>query len=272
MMTYWMMNADAVRILARDGVYVNVNGDEPELDESAKNDYFGYSLYESLNQPLGKNYFAEAMRQLKNIEAELGIINKIAEMAVDTILSGGRILNYSRYRSSLCHESRNRRGGLLLNNGIYAGENGPVGNERLNAKKISSDDMIIMGIAQPDDPVDLKMFRSFRKSGVKKIATIGAATRNLKVPNGETVPGGADIHLGNMCDTYGIFAMPGIKRKICPTSGLLINQMFYAVQMQIAEKIIERTGNTPRIDANVAMEGFWNKRGLDYQIINKRGY
>ena len=55
----------------------------------------------------------------------------------------------------------------------------------------------------------------------------------LKVPIGHTVPGGADIHLGNTCDTYGIFAIPGTKRKICPTFGLLINQMFYAVQMQI---------------------------------------
>ncbi|HDY89699.1 MAG TPA: hypothetical protein ENH82_16495 [bacterium] len=272
MMTYWMMNADAVRILARDGVNVNVNGDEPELDEKAKNDYLDLSLYESLNRPLGSKYFAVAMRQLKAIEAELGEINTVAEMAVDTILSGGRICNYSRYRGSLCHEAEYRRGGLLLNKGIYAGENGPKGNENFPGIKMKSGDMVIMGITQPDDPVDMKMFRSFRKSGVKKIASIGAATRNLRKPSGDTVSGGTDIHLGNMCDTYGIFAIPGVKRKVCPTSGLLINQMFYAVQMQIAEKIIERTGNTPRIDANVAMEGFWNKRGLDFQIIKTRGY
>ena len=272
MMTYWMMNADAVRILARDGVNVNVNGDEPELDEKAKNDYLDLSIFESLNRPLGSKYFAVAMRQLKAIEAELGEINTVADMAVDTILSGGRLCNYSRYRGSLCHESEYRRGGLLLNKGIYAGENGPEGNENFPGIKMKSGDMVIMGITRPDDPVDMKMLRSFRKSGVKKIVSIGAGTRNRRKPSGDTVSGSTDIHLGNMCDTYGIFAIPGVKRKVCPTSGLLINQMFYAVQMQIAEKIIERTGNTPRIDANVAMEGFWNKRGLDFQIIKTRGY
>ena len=129
-----------------------------------------------------------------------------------------------------------------------------------------------MGITQPDDPVDLTVLRSLRKTGVKKIATIGARTKNFRIPSGDTVSESADIHLGNMCDTYGLFAIPGLKRRVGPTSGLLINQMFYAVQMQIAEKIIERTGNTPRIDANVAMEGFWDKRGLDFQIIKTRGY
>ena len=272
MMTYWMMNADAVRILARDGVYVDVNGDEPELDEKAKNDYLDLSLFESLNRPLGRKYFDVAMKQLKNIEAELGKVNKIADMAVDTILSGGRILNYSRYHGSLCHESQYRRGGLLLNKGIYAGENGPIGSRHFPDLKIKPDDMVIMGITQPDDPVDLTVLRSLRKTGVKKIATIGARTKNFRIPSGDTVSEGADIHLGNMCDTYGLFAVPGVKRRVCPTSGLLINQMFYAVQMQIAEKIMERTGNTPRIDANVAMEGFWDKRGLDFQIIRTRGY
>ncbi len=272
MMTYWMINADAVRILARDGVNVKVNGDEPELDENAKNDYLDLSLFESLNQPLGRKYFAEAMKQLRSIKAELGTVNEIAKMAVDTILSGGRICNYSRYEGSLCHESQYRRGGLLLNKGIYAGEDGPRGSNHFPKLKIRPDDMIIMGITQPDDPVDLKVLRSLRKTGVRKIASIGAATRNRRKPSGETVPGGADIHLGNMCDTYGLFAIPGVKRKVCPTSGLLINQMFYAVQMQIAEKIIERTGNAPRIDANVAMEGLWNKRGLDFLVIKTRGY
>jgi len=272
MMTYWMMNVDAARILARDGVLVDVKGNEPELKQDAKNDYLDLSLFESLNKPLGNVYFTEAMKQLKNIEAELGVINKVADMAVDTILSGGRILNYSRYHGSLCHESQYRRGGLLLNKGIYAGENGPIGSRHFPDLKIKPDDMVIMGITQPDDPVDLTVLRSLRKTGVKKIATIGARTKNFSIPSGDTVSEGADIHLGNMCDTYGLFAIPGLKRRVGPTSVLLINQMFYAVQMQIAEKIIERTGNTPRIDANVAMEGFWDKRGLDFQIIKTRGY
>ena len=75
-----------------------------------------------------------------------------------------------------------------------------------------------------------------------------------------------------MCNTYGLFAIPGVERKVCPTSGLLVNQMHYAVQMQVAEKLIERTGNNPRIDANAAMNGGIEKRLLDFEIIRNRGY
>ena len=99
-----------------------------------------------------------------------------------------------------------------------------------------------------------------------------AATRDGLVPSGETVPGLSELHLGNMYNAYGLFAVPGVERKVYPTSGLLVNQMFYALQMQIAEKIIERTGNTPRIDANAAIKGGVEKRRLDFEIIKKRGY
>ena len=57
-----------------------------------------------------------------------------------------------------------------------------------------------------------------------------------------------------MCDTYGLFAVPGVKKKVCPTSGILVNQLFYTVCMRMVEQIIERTGNTPYIYPNGALE------------------
>ncbi len=216
-------------------------------------------------------YFAEVIKQFNNIETELGTVNQIADMIVDTILSGGHVFNYSRYETSLCYESNYRRGGLLLNRGIYAGENGPIGGRHYRDARVTGKDIVVMGIHQPDDPVDLKMLKAIRETGAN-VVSIGSTLCNGRIPDGETVPGQTDLHLGNMCDTYGLFAIPGANRKVCPTSGLLVTLMFYAVQMQIAEKIMERTGNTPRIDANVAMEGFWNKRRLDLDIIRKRGY
>ena len=278
LMTFWMINADVIRILARDGTYVSVKGDEPELKEETLPPYSytpQYSEYVSLDKPLGGEYFKEAMKQLKNIEAELGTINRIADMVVDTLLSGGSVFNYSRYPNSLCFESTNRRGGLLFNRGLCNDEKGLRAVQqhlRTDYKpEVTNKDIVIMGVYQPDDPVDLESFHSLRKRGAK-IVSIGTATRDGLVPSGETVPGLSEVHLGNMCNTYGLFAVPGIERKVCPTSGLLVNQMFYAVQMQIAEKIIERTGNTPRIDANAAMEGGVEKRRLDFEIIKTRGY
>ncbi|MFA6470544.1 MAG: hypothetical protein WCU00_00775 [Candidatus Latescibacterota bacterium] len=278
-MTFWMITADAVRILAREGIPVKVKGDEPGLK---KENYAPYSYAPRYNKPinvdnpLGREYFDEAMRQLRSIESEFGMVNRIAGMVVDTILTGGKVLNYSRYRNSLCVEAINRRGGLLLNRGLFNGEKGleairerPGDNPK--APPASEKDIVIMGIYQPDDPVDIKNLHEIRKYGAK-IVSIGAASKDGAIPSGETVPSLSDAHLGMMSNTWGLFAVPGVNRKVCPTSGLLLNQMFYAVQMQIAEKIRERTGNNPRIDANAAMKGGLAKRKLDWEIIRGRGY
>ena len=261
--TFWMIAADAVRMLSRDGVQVTVAGDEPPLGENA--------TYVSPDAPLGRAYFAEAMRQISAIEAEFGTVERIAELAVDTVLAGGHVYNYSTHPNSLSYESVYRRGGLLLNRSVKAGDIGPVGGPHFGNFEGTAGDLVIMGVWQPDEPRNLRDLAAFRKRGMN-VVSIGTTTRDGRVPEGDTVPGLADMHLGAMCDTYGLFAIPGVARKVCPTSGLLINQMFYAVQMQIAEKIMERTGNVPRIDANAAMIGGLDKRRRDLEIIRMRGY
>ena len=130
---------------------------------------------------------------------------------------------------------------------------------------------MIMGISQPDDEVDLEHLQKFRKAGMK-IASIGPALRDNKIPEGKTILKEADVHLGLMCDTYGLFAVPGVKRKICPTSGLLLNQMFWGVCLQIAEKIIARTGNTPCVYLSAALKGGRDKLIRNREILAVRGY
>ena len=279
MMTFWMITADAVRILAKQGIPVNPRGDEPKLKNENYTPYSYAARYNKpadMNKPLGREYFDEAMRQLRAIETEFGTVNRIADMVVAAILAGGKVLNYSRYRNSLCVEAINRRGGLLLNRGLFNGEKGLEAirerpGDDPKAPPASEKDIVIMGIYQPDDPVDIKNLHEIRKYGAK-IVSIGAASKDGVIPSGETVPSLSDAHLGMMSNTWGLFAVPGVDRKVCPTSGLLLNQMFYAVEMQIAEKIRERTGNNPRIDANAAMKGGLEKRKLDWEIIRVRGY
>ncbi|MFA6472242.1 MAG: hypothetical protein WCU00_09410, partial [Candidatus Latescibacterota bacterium] len=87
LMTFWMINADAVRILARDGIAVNVKGDEPKLINEKYVPFSSAKRYNkpiNINNPLGREYFEEAMRQLRVIEAEFGTVNRIADMAADT--------------------------------------------------------------------------------------------------------------------------------------------------------------------------------------------
>ena len=254
MVTYWAMTADAVRLLAKENIYVKVKGDEPILKENAS--------YVNLNRPSGEKYFRECIRQIDQIEAELGTVKRIANEAVDRILSGGKLYVYSRYREALSAEASGKRGGLALINTTYADDDKFSGTDK---------DFMIMGIYQPDEEVDLRMLKKFRKSGMKIVA-IGPATRNGKIPQGRTVPKEADMHLGHMCDTYGIFAIPGVDRKVCPTSGLLVNLMFWATAIQIAEEIIERTGNTPGVFSTGALVGGGKQRSRRTELYKMRGY
>jgi len=252
--TYWAMIADTVRLLADKSVSVKVMGGEPQHGESTQ--------YVSLTEPLAERYIEECIRQIGSIEAELGTVNSIAGDAVDCILSGGSLYVYSRYREALCQEAHGKRGGLALIKTTYADD------KKFNG---TAKDFMIMGIYQPDDSVDIQMLEKFRAAGMK-IAAIGPATSNGKVPDGRTVPGEADYHLGLMCDTYGLFAVPGVERKVCPTSGLLVNVMFWVTAIQIAEEIMKRTGNTPAVLSTGAMIGGGEQRRRRMEMVKLRGY
>lgn len=254
MVTFWAMLADATRILARDNVSVPVKGDEPELDDKAP--------YVSLNSPLGDDYFDESLRQIGQIEAEYGTIKSVATAATDKILSGGKLWVYSRHHEALSAEASGKRGGLALINTTFDGD------EKFDGDK---NDFMIMGVYQPDDEADMAMLKKCRKIGMP-VAAIGPATRNGAIPEGSTVPKEADYHLGTMCDTYGLFAIPGVERKVCPTSGLLVNLIFWATMIELSEEIMRRTGNTPGVLSTGAVIGGGDQRRRRTALARERGY
>ena len=235
--TLWMMVADACRVLARRGKSVPVKGDEPKLEGNNVK-------WVSLLDPLMDTYFDTVLRQMEMIGAEMGNIRKIAEIAVDTALSGGQVYCYSRY-SSIAGEASTRRGGLSLTRGISEGTKDFNGTKK---------DCVIMGITKPDDEVDLKFLDMFKKRRMR-IASLGPMTRDIKIPDGRTVPKETDVHAGRMCDTYGIFPIPGFDQKVCPTSGALLNQLFWAFVMELIEQYIERSGgNVPGVFFSAALK------------------
>ncbi|MDP2984096.1 MAG: hypothetical protein Q8O92_12295, partial [Candidatus Latescibacter sp.] len=73
-MTYWMITADAARLLSRSGNSFTVYGDEPTLNANAAR--------VNMNRPLGGLYYETAIAQQKTIESEIDRIGRIAEMAV----------------------------------------------------------------------------------------------------------------------------------------------------------------------------------------------
>ena len=105
-----------------------------------------------------------------------------------------------------------------------------------------------------------------------RIASIGPMTRNIIVPEGRAVHKETEVHVGRMCDTYGLFAVPGFAQKICPTSGVVINQLFWACIMEFAEQFIERTGNVPAAYYSGALKGGMEHYIRMQNISNEQGY
>jgi len=267
MVTFWMIVADACRILAREGVTVPVKGDEPEINREREKPAI------DLCNPLMDEYFEEVMSQIELIGAELGGIRKIARMAVDSVLSGGRVYGYDRY-GGFAAEARGRRGGLLLTQGMSADENGNISgwNSWAGTEKPSPKDLVIMGLSKPDDEVDLRVLDTVRKAGVK-VVSMGPMMRDNKIPEGRTVPKETDVHVGTMCDTYGLFAIPGFKQKVCPTSGALLNQIFWATCMEIVCEIYNRTGgDVPNAFLSVALKGGLKNMYRLFEVYKYRGY
>jgi uncharacterized phosphosugar-binding protein len=275
MTTFWMMMADACRILARDGVILDVQGDEPVLGGKETNYTWERNKPVSLHEPLMDNYLTELLDQITMIEAEMGHISKAADMVVDTVLAGGTVYVYSRYRNSLAVESNTRRGGLSMFIGIFDGgdeSDFKISHAHVEQMPLTSKDCVIMGFTKPDDEVDLDNFRKFRKAGMK-IASIGPMTRDFYAPKGPTIPRASDIHIGRMSDSYGLFVIPGFNRKVCPTSGAVNNLIFFALSLEIIERFRERTGgDVPGIFANVALKNGRPQMGHMIELYRETGW
>jgi uncharacterized phosphosugar-binding protein len=254
MVEYWMILADACRLLSADGYKGKVKGDEPPLNEKAR--------WVKQSEPLMENYYNSVMQQIEMIGAEMGDIKKIAAAAVDAVLSGGTVYYYSRYYVGLATEALGRRSGLMLNKTIA---------DDKRTYKLTPKDVVIMGLCKPDDEVDLKFLDKFKTAGAK-VYSMGPAVRNGRVPEGRTVPKSTILHVGRCCDTYGLFAIQGFDQKVCPTSGPVMNQVFWALQMEVAEEIIRRTGNTPGVGFSAAIKGGNEHNALGRQRVEARGY
>ena len=141
----------------------------------------------------------------------------------------------------------------LILDGIYGAQFDS--SEKLKNVSVTSKDCVIMGITKPDDEHDLMFLDLFKKRGVP-IASIGAMTRSAVVPEGRTVPKETDMHAGKMCDTYGLYAVPGLDQRICPTSGVLLDHLYWTTMLEFVEQYIERTGgDVPGVYFSGALKG-----------------
>lgn len=252
--TAWSVVADAVRLLARDGVPVRVKGGEPPLGNGMKR--------ERLDRPLAEKYFAATFDAIDRIGKDIGIIRRAASEAADRILSGGRLYAYSRYRESLSAEANQRRGGLALINATWSDDPNFKGTGK---------DFMVMGVYRPDDPEDIAMFDRCHAAGMK-VAVLGPPTLAGERPAGRSVPREADFHMADGCDTYGLFALPCLERRICPISGFAVAAAFWTFAAALADEIIARTGNAPGVLSTGAVVGGAEQRTRANGLVKTRGY
>jgi hypothetical protein len=249
----WMVIADACRILSIEGSSHDVDGDEPKLPDDAN--------WINTADPLMDNFLVEVLREMELIGAELGNIRKIASMAADTLLGGGTVYYYSKYKYAYESENTGRRGGFAFAKGLSDG-----------SIEGTSKDCVIMGIYQPDDKADLKNLDEFKKRGMR-VASIGPITRDFAFPAGRSVHNETEIHAGRTYDTYGLYAVPGFGKKVCPTSGIISFTINWTVSLEIINQIRERTGgNVPGVHFSGAL-----KWGSEYNrrvraMSSDRGY
>ncbi|MHB9027413.1 MAG: phosphoheptose isomerase family protein, partial [Candidatus Latescibacterota bacterium] len=254
MVQYWMMLADACRILSREGYKGQVEGDEPKLTEKAP--------WVNTGQPLMGGYFQTVMDQIEMVKGEMGDIRRAASAIVDVVLSGGSVYYYSRAYAGPATEALGRRGGLALNKADWEGNKEFKGTRK---------DIAIMHLNKPNCAIDLKHLDVYRKAGMK-VFSLGPEARDGRIPDGRTVPKETDMHFCRIADTYGLFAVPGFDQKVCPTSGPVMNQAYWALQMEIAEEIIRRTGNVPGINMSAAIKGGNEHNAIVRRRLAVRGY
>ena len=249
----WMMVADACRELSRTGKKFEVRGTGETLGKD--------TTWENLDAPLMDTYFSTVLHQLEQIGSEMGQINEMAGMAVDTLLGGGNVYFYSRYFPALAGEAAGRRGGFLFAKGVADG--------RLQGK---SGDCVIMGTYEPDDERDLANLDDFKSRGMR-IASIGPVSRDYKLPEGRAVYKETEAHAGRMCDTNGLFAIPGFNKKICPTSGIMATSILWVMSTVLALEVKRRTGgNVPGIHFNGALTWSADHNARMGVLARERGY
>ncbi len=281
--TIWMLMAETCRLLSLDGKSIPVSGDEPKL---AGKDIPWIAPHD----PVMDDYLTLVLEQIELIGAEYGSVRKIASLAVDTILNGHDVYTYNAH-TFIAEEANTRRGGLAMGRGVYEAEGRLVfrGATPDHEPRVNFDDyphtgdMVIMSHVRPDDPKDLAYLDKFRKYGMK-VATIGPMTRSVAalkggeraidphIPEGRILPHESDVHLGRMCDTWGLYAVPGFERRICPTTGPLVLQMYWTVVMEIIEETIRRTGDIPYVFPNVARKNSMERMYRFHKMSIDRGY
>ncbi|MCE5251513.1 hypothetical protein LLG96_14970 [bacterium] len=250
----WMIFADVCRILSIEGKPVQVDGDEPALSGNNVG-------WVDVDDPLMDNFLDEIGREMELIGSELGDIRKIASMAVDTLLNGGTVYYYSRYSYTFATETTGRRGGFAFARSMSDGD-----------IKGTAKDCVIMGVYKPDDEADLKNLGEFKKIGMR-VASIGPVCRDFNIPEGRAVHKETEVHAGRMIDTYGLYAIPGFEKKVCPTSGIIMFAINWAISLEIIEQIRTRTGgNIPGVHFSGALK--WGN-GFNSRIrtmATDRGY
>ena len=185
--------------------------------------------------PLGKRYIEEVKARLGRIRAEqIEAIRRAAEMATDTIASGGTCYHHPQGHM-IPGETRPERDGhpqLFVHTSV---------NEE-DVAKMRSGDFLFTGSATGPPSAVVDRAIEAKAKGVKLVCMASCTEESLLAdPGSQRIFDAADvvIHTYVPCED-GIMEMEGIDVKFCPISGITNSTTYWALCAAITERLLGR--------------------------------
>ncbi len=216
---------------------------------------------------LAERYFdalADTLRSLR--ETQLGVIDRAAEMVVESVTNGG-VLHLFDTGHMLEREAVHRAGGLVMVTPFHfvldlanparprQGDAGPTAEDAvglvryaLSASRVRPGDVLLIGSVSGRAAIPIELGYQARAMGVKVVALTSIAYSKLaevQHPGGRRLYEVADLaidYVGPIGDAA--LEVEGVETGICPTSGIVAATIIWALTAQIVERLLAR-GLTP---------------------------
>lgn len=215
----------------------------------------------------------EFMKILKGrgakIRANLTLIDTVARFMTEAVAKGARYWNFAVYGSDdnaklepwsiMVEENTNRASGLALSK---------VLKQEDISQKAKAGDFVFVASETSDEPTNIAGARALKQAGLKVIY-IGPKTDGS---TGDDLSRIADWHIDTFSpEREGVVTIPGMDKKVCPTTGVLYALAQNMVNGQFISHMIQ-DNMTPLLFMGLHLIGGMAYYNVVEGLFEKRGY
>ena len=193
------------------------------------------------------------------IRADLDHIDEAAKAMTGCVARGGRYWNFS-HGCEFAIENYIRASGIAMSQLITPDD---------MAEKVKPGDFAVIAGEFSDVRENADMAKALKSKGVKVISIGPAHTEGSSGDDLSTI---SDWHIDTCSpEREGVVSIPGIDRKICPTTGVLYALALWMLNSQFIGRMIE-AGMTPGLDMGVHLLGGRGYNSSVRTVVAERGY